>query len=218
MEEKVEGLVDHLFRHSAGQMIATLTRILGGEHLPLAEEAVQEALIKALQRWPLAGIPAKPQAWLFQVARNAALDQIRRQANFQEKEATVTAALSAARAAHEPQFAHELRDDQLQMMLMCCHPTIPEDARIALTLKTVGGFSVNEIAAAYLVKPETIAQRVVRAKRMIRERNGPIAMPSREEMPARLGSLLKVLYLMFNEGYSAVRSDVALERSGSPGL
>jgi RNA polymerase sigma-70 factor, ECF subfamily len=211
MNESVEGLVDHLFRHSAGQMVATLTRILGSEHLELAEEVVQEALVSALQVWGLRGVPEDRAAWLFQVARNRALDQLRRRASFREKEAAIVEAFRVRESTDEPGFAHELRDDQLQMMLMCCHPAIPEDSRIALTLKTVGGFSVEEIAAAFLSKPEAIAQRIVRAKRLIRDEQIPMELPSRPELPERLESLLKVLYLMFNEGYSAVRPDVSLE-------
>lgn len=211
MTESVEGLVDHLFRHGAGQMVSTLTRILGSEHLELAEEVVQEALLSALQVWGMRGVPDDPSAWLFQVARNRALDQLRRQATFRGKEPAVVEAFRARESADEPGFAHELRDDQLEMMLMCCHPAIPEESRIALTLKTVGGFGVEEIAAAFLSKPEAIAQRIVRAKRLIRDERIPMDLPSRQELPARLETLLKVLYLMFNEGYSAVRPDVSLE-------
>jgi RNA polymerase sigma-70 factor (ECF subfamily) len=209
--------VDHLFRHSAGQMVATLTRILGAEHLSLAEEVVQEALISALQRWGMGGIPENPQGWLFQVARNRALDQLRRDANLRAKEAEIVDAFRQAESTPLHGFAHELLDDQLRMMLMCCHPSIPRESRIALTLKTVGGFSVDEIARAFLTKKETIAQRIVRAKRLIREEQIPIEMPSRRALPERLDSLLEVIYLLFNEGYSAhigddlVRSDLCFE-------
>jgi RNA polymerase sigma-70 factor (ECF subfamily) len=208
--------VDHLFRHSAGQMVATLTRVFGPEHLSLAEEVVQEALISALQRWGIGGIPENPRGWLFQVARNRALDQLRRDASLRAKEAELVAALRPHESV-ERGFAHELVDDQLRMMLMCCHPSIPRESRIALTLKTVGGFSVDEIARAFLTKKESIAQRIVRAKRLIREESIPIGMPSRRELSERLDSLLEVLYLLFNEGYSAhagddlVRSDLCAE-------
>jgi len=213
----IHGTVDHLFRHSAGQMVATLTRVLGAEHLSLAEEVVQEALISALQHWSISGIPEKPKGWLFRVARNRALDQLRRDASLRAKEPDVVAAFRERADDPEPAFAHELRDDQLRMMLMCCHPAIPRESRIALTLKTVGGFGVDEIARAFLTKKETIAQRIVRAKRLIREERIPIEMPSRGELPERLESLLEVIYLLFNEGYSAhagddlVRSDLCAE-------
>lgn len=213
----VHGTVDHLFRHSAGQMVATLTRVFGPEHLSLAEEVVQEALISALQHWSISGVPEKPKGWLFRVARNRALDQLRRDATLRAKEADVIAAFSDRADDPEPAFAHELRDDQLRMMLMCCHPAIPRESRIALTLKTVGGFGVDEIARAFLTKKEAIAQRLVRAKRLIRDERIPIEMPSRRELPERLDSLLEVIYLLFNEGYSAhsgddlVRSDLCAE-------
>ena len=203
----VHGLVDHLFRHSAGQMVATLTRVFGAANLSLAEEVVQDALITAMQQWALHGVPDNPRGWLFQVARNRALDQIRRAANLRNKEPDVISAFSERASEDEPLFAHELRDDQLRMMLMCCHPAIPKESRIALTLKTVGGFSVDEIARAFLSKKEAIAQRLVRAKKLIRDEGIPMEMPSRAELPARLESLLDALYLLFNEGYSAHAGD-----------
>lgn len=213
----VHGLVDHLFRHSAGQMVSTLTRVFGAEHLSLAEEVVQDALISAMQQWALHGVPENPRGWLFQVARNRALDQLRRQSNLRAKEPELVTAFREQSSADGPHFAHELRGDQLRMMLMCCHPAIPKESRIALTLKTVGGFSVDEIARAFLTKKETIAQRLVRAKKLIREEGIPIEIPSRAELPSRLDSLLDVLYLLFNEGYSAhagedlVRTDLCQE-------
>ena len=203
----VHGLIDHLFRQSAGQMVATLTRIFGAERLSLAEEVVQEALISAMQQWSLGGVPENPRGWLFQVARNRALDQLRREAVLRDKEPEIVATFRERTSEEEPLFAHELRDDQLRMMLMCCHPAIPSESRIALTLKTVGGFSVDEIARAFLTKKETIAQRIVRAKRLIREEGIPMEMPSRSELPRRLDSLLEVLYLLFNEGYGAHTGD-----------
>lgn len=183
-------------------MVATLARVFGPEHLSLAEEVVQEALVAALQQWSVRGVPDNPRGWLFQVARNRALDQLRRESAFRGREQQLAAQLEHA-SADEPAFAHELRDDQLRMMLMCCHPAIPKESRIALTLKTVGGFSVDEIARAFLTKKETIAQRLVRAKKLIRDEGIPLDMPSRAELPRRLETLLEVLYLLFNEGYSA---------------
>ena len=214
MADQVDGVVDHLFRRSAGQMVATLTRIFGAEHLALAEEAVQDALIKALQQWKLHGVPDNPAAWLFQVARNRALDRLRRETTFRQKQPWTAGELAHAEFAT---FAHELADDQLRMMLMCCHPAIPGESRIALTLKTVGGFSVDEIGRALLARREAVAQRLVRAKRLIREQGVAMEMPSRAELPPRLESLLEVLYLMFNEGYTAhtgddlVRADICGE-------
>jgi RNA polymerase sigma-70 factor, ECF subfamily len=212
MTSPIHTLVDHLFRHSAGQMVATLTRVFGPEHLELAEEVVQDALISALQQWTLGGIPENPQGWLFKVARNRALDQLRRDATLRNKEPEVARAFAGGSADEDaPAFAHELRDDQLRMMLMCAHPAIPAESRIALILKTVGGFSVDEIARAFLTKKETIAQRIVRAKRLIRDEHIPLELPSRAELPARVETLLDVIYLMFNEGYSALAKDVSDE-------
>jgi len=210
-------LIDHLFRHRAGQMVATLTRIFGPAHLPLAEEVVQEALIAAMQQWSFGAIPENPAGWLFRVARNRALDQIRRNASLRDKAPAIAAAFGDNVDPDEPSFAHELVDDQLRMMLLCCHPAIPEESRIALTLKTVGGFSVDEIASAFLAQSSTIAQRLVRAKRLIRDEHLTFDFPSRSELAPRVESLLMVLYLMFNEGYAAsggdelVRADVCHE-------
>ena len=201
--QEVDQVVDHLFRHRAGQMVSTLTRIFGPEHLPLAEEVVQESLITALTQWSFHGIPDNPAGWLFRVARNKALDQIRRQATFREKVAEELRRLPT----EETPTHSEFEDDLLTMMLMCCHPSIPEESRIALTLKTVGGFSVEEIARAFLSQKATIAQRLVRAKKLIREESIPMEMPSRDALPERLESLLKVIYLMFNEGHSAHEGD-----------
>ncbi len=187
-------LVDHLFRRQAGLLVSTLTRILGPRHLSLAEDVVQEALVKALQQWPHSGVPANPSAWLIQVARNRALDVLRRQASFAAK------APEIARAISRPPSPAEEVDDQLAMMFLCCHPRIPRDARVALTLKTVGGFGTGEIARAFLIQETAAAQRIVRAKRLIRELDLTFEL---EGLPReRLDSVLETLYLMFNEGYS----------------
>ena len=217
MRDVTHELIDHLFRHSAGEMVAMLTRVFGPAHLSLAEEVVQESLLAALQQWGIRGVPDNPKAWLFQVARNRALDQLRRETTLRGKEAEIVTVFRERATGDEPAFAHEVRDDQLRMMLMCCHPSIARESRIALTLKTVGGFSVDEIARAFLAKNETIAQRIVRAKRAIRDQAIPMELPSREELPQRLESLLEVVYLIFNEGYSAhageelVRHDLVTE-------
>lgn len=200
-------MIEHLFRRSSGRLVAALTRVLGSEHLSLAEDAVQDALVSALRQWSIHGEPDDPEAWLYRVARNRAIDHLRRDA----KSCAIPDELSVRPAARGG-FAHELDDDELQMMLMCCHPALPEESRVALTLKTVCAFSVDEIARGFVTKSETIAQRIVRAKRTIRERPIAMTMPSRHEMPARLESLLQVLYLMFNEGYSASGGDELVRR------
>ncbi|HKE08922.1 MAG TPA: sigma-70 family RNA polymerase sigma factor [Candidatus Acidoferrum sp.] len=199
-------LVDHLFRNRAGQMVAYLTRVLGAEHLDIAEEAVQEALLKALQTWPYNGVPDNPAGWLFRVARNAALDVLRHRKLVSQKTAEFVATAemgSSAGSSGDSDFEEKLRDDELRMVLMCCHPVLSQDARVALSLKTVGGFSAREIAKAFLSEETAIAQRLVRAKRQMREEGIGLELPSGKELAQRLDSALEVVYLMFNEGYAA---------------
>ncbi|HEY0556674.1 MAG TPA: sigma-70 family RNA polymerase sigma factor [Thermoanaerobaculia bacterium] len=216
---EVPQLVDHLFRREAGRMVAVLTRLLGTEHLGLAEDVVQEALIKALRTWPFQGVPDNPGGWLMRVAKNRALDLLRRDINLARKEEELrgwTAALTSP-AGDPADPDGEALDDQLRMIFICCQPAVPRDARVALTLKIVGGFGVPEIARAYLAKDATIAQRLVRAKRKIQEIRPPFEVPAPAELPAALDSVLEALYLMFNEGYAAsageelVRQDVCAE-------
>jgi RNA polymerase sigma-70 factor (ECF subfamily) len=209
----VDALVEHLFRHSAGQMVSRLARWLGPARLDLAEEAVQDALVRALQAWPFGGVPAEPRAWLFQVAKHRALDLIRRDVSLRGKLDSLEVHPSLEADVRDS----ALSDDELAMMFMCCHPSLPHAGRIALTLKTVGGFGVGEIAAAFLAEPDAIAQRLVRAKRQILLQEIAIEIPRPDELGARLGSVLDVLYLLFNEGYAAhggenlVRADLCGE-------
>ncbi|MEO8372295.1 MAG: sigma-70 family RNA polymerase sigma factor [Candidatus Solibacter sp.] len=197
-------LIDHLFRHQAGRMVSTLTRILGPRHLQLAEDVVQEALIKALELWPHRGVPANPAAWLIEVARNRAIDALRRESSLAEK-ACELARLTVS--ACSP--GAETMDDQLAMIFLCCHPDVPRDSRVALTLKTVCGFGTGEIARAFLIQETTAAQRIVRAKRLVRDLR--FALPESAELAARRESVLEVLYLMFNEGYTRHAADLAEE-------
>ncbi|HEX3583399.1 MAG TPA: sigma-70 family RNA polymerase sigma factor [Thermoanaerobaculia bacterium] len=211
MSSDVPALVDHLFRRNAARITATLARVLGADRLDLAEDVVQEAMAKALAQWPFGGIPDDPAAWLFRVARNQAIDRLRRETNFRDKERAIVDAFSA-REETSARFSHELEDDDLQMMLMCCDPQLPPETRLALTLKIVCGCSVDEIARALLAKPEAIAQRLVRAKRFLRDNAIEFEQPSRDELPRRLDSLLDVVYLMFNEGYAATAGDDLVRR------
>jgi RNA polymerase sigma-70 factor (ECF subfamily) len=222
-DNRVPALVDHLFRHRAGQMIATLVRIFGPRHIDLAEEVVQDALLKALQQWPYRGVPDNPSAWLIQVAKNRALDLLRRETSLEEKSAEIARAFAAQeefanrRSETERGRSGESLDDTLGMIFMACHPAIPREGRLALTLKTVGGFGTSEIARAFLAKEPTVAQRLVRAKRLIRDEGITFDLPGEVEMSARLDSVLEVLYLLFNEGYTAhagenlVRADLVEE-------
>jgi len=184
-------------------MVSTLTRILGPRNLQLAEDVVQEALVRALELWPHRGIPANPAAWLIEVARNRALDVLRREASLAAKADELTRVFSAAAAGAEGM------DDQLAMIFLCAHPAIPHEARVALTLKTVCGFSTSEIARAFLIQETAAAQRIVRAKRMVRDVN--FALPEDGELAARRESVLEVLYLMFNEGYTRNAADLCEE-------
>jgi RNA polymerase sigma-70 factor (ECF subfamily) len=200
-------------------MVAHLARLLGPAHLDLAEETVQEAMLRALQTWPYHGVPENAAAWLFRVAHNIAIDAVRRNRTLGEKTDAIVAGLShsAATAPDDPGLEEQLRDDELRMIFMCCHPEIGRDARVALSLKTVGGFGVREIARAFLADDAAIAQRLVRAKRQIREGRLTLDMPRGSELTARLDSVLEVVYFMFNEGYTAhagedlIRQDLCLE-------
>jgi RNA polymerase sigma-70 factor, ECF subfamily len=198
-------LVDHLFRSRAGQLVAWLTRIFGPAHLELAEEVVQDALLKALQQWPYTGVPQNPGGWLFRVARNGALDVLRRHAAFAARAHEIADELQRASAMEPSESAIE--DDELRMVFMCCHPSLPPDARVALSLKTVGGFSVAEISRAFLSTEPTIAQRLVRAKRTLREQHVGLDLPQGSDLGARIDSVLEVIYLLFNEGYNAHAGD-----------
>lgn len=212
-------LIEHLFRQQAGRMIAHLTRLLGPAHLDVAEETVQEAMLRALQTWPYQGVPENPAAWLFRTAHNIAIDAIRRNHVLGDKTEAIVTELtrSATVAPADPDLEEQLRDDELRMIFMCCHPAISRDASVALSLKTVGGFSVREIAHAFLADDAAIAQRLVRAKRQIRDQCLTLDMPGRFELKGRLDSVLDVLYFMFNEGYAThegeelIREDLCLE-------
>jgi RNA polymerase sigma-70 factor (ECF subfamily) len=198
-----EELVEHLFRHQAGRMISTLTRILGPKNLQLAEDVVQEALVRALELWPHSGIPSNPVAWLIEVARNRALDVLRREVTLAAKTGEITRTLSTAST-----FADAM-DDQLAMIFLCAHPALLPEGRVALTLKTVCGFSTAEIARAFLIQETAAAQRIVRAKRLVRDLN--FSLPEDSELAARRESVLQVLYLMFNEGYTRNARDLSEE-------
>jgi RNA polymerase sigma-70 factor (ECF subfamily) len=216
--EHVDALVEHLFRHKAGQMVAALTRCFGPHNLQLAEDVVQETLLQALQQWAYRGVPENPGGWILAVARNKALDLLRRESSFRLKVELLGRRIEDdSRPAPDLSLADPLGDDQLTMIFMCCHPALPREARLALTLKTVGGFGVPEIARAFLVPEATLAQRLVRARRFIRERQVRFELPPPAELAQRLESVLDVLYLMFNEGYKAnegeglVRHDICAE-------
>ena len=202
-------MTDLNFQRVSAQIVATLTRILGPRRLSLAEEAAQDALVKALQRWPHEGIPSNPTAWLIQVAKNRALDLLRRDQRLEPLEEAAVASVGAIADTGLPRLrgeAEALEDDELAMMFLACHPILSREARVALTLKTVCGFGVREIARAFLSKDDAIAQRLVRAKRQLRDADVAFELTA-ADYPARLESVLDVLYLLFNEGYGAHAGD-----------
>jgi RNA polymerase sigma-70 factor (ECF subfamily) len=203
---EIEGLIDNLFRRSAGQIVSYLTRLLGPEHLELAEESVQEALIRALQSWAYSGVPNNPGGWLFQVAKNIALDAVRRDTNFASKHPELISELSRKSETADRNLEAEeeqLRDDELRMLFMCCHPELSLNLSVPLSLKIVGGFGMGEISRALLSNETTIAQRIVRAKRQIRDSHITLELPRGKELTQRLDAVFEVIYLIFNEGYAA---------------
>ncbi|MGD0444994.1 MAG: sigma-70 family RNA polymerase sigma factor [Edaphobacter sp.] len=211
-------LLENLFRREAGRIVSWLAGLLGSNHLQLAEDAVQETMLRAVQTWSFQGIPEKPEAWLFRVAHNYAISALRRNISFEDKTDELIAALESRRQYVEDVDTEEnLRDDELRMIFMCCHPQLAQNVQIALSLKLVGGFSVGEIARIFFTEEKTVAQQLVRAKRLIREQNLPLVMPHQAELQKRLNSVLDVVYLMFSGGYAAhtgeelIRRDVCLE-------
>src|SRR5262245_26458503 len=202
---EISEAVEHLFRHESGKMVAILTRIFGIEHLSLAEDVVQEALARALQTWPFYGVPKNPSAWIMRVSRNLALDVVRREKVFRDKEAEIVSLVEPPSPAPETAVfpEQEIVDDRLRLMFVCCHPVIPAEAQVALALKTLCGFSVAEISRAFLTTDAAIAKRLTRAKQKIREAGIAFEIPAGEELGQRLDGVLQSLYLLFNEGYKA---------------
>jgi RNA polymerase sigma factor (sigma-70 family) len=198
-----------LFRRESARLVATLTAHLGTHRLQLAEDVVQEALVRALQTWPYRGVPENPAAWLTQTAKNLALDHLRREQRWHEKEGGIAQehARWLAAPVEKAEGSEEIADDRLRMMFVCFHPQLSEESQTALALRTLCGFSAGEIAAAFLSSEAAIEKRLVRARQRIRELALPFAVPEPHELPARLEGVLRTLYLLFNEGYKASTGD-----------
>ena len=190
----VAALVDHLFRHEAGKMVAMLVRILGPRNVDVAEDVVQDALCRALETWKYHGVPENPSAWLFQAARHRAVDLLRRRRVADQ----ISRKLAGRRVPREEE--EELRDDQLRMMVLCAHPAVPPEGQVALILKVLCGFSVPEVAQAFLTTPSAVEKRLARAKQALKQEPS-LAFPGARGLSRRLGTVHQALYLLFSEGY-----------------
>jgi RNA polymerase sigma-70 factor (ECF subfamily) len=200
--EQIRELLDSLYRVDSRRILATLIRLLGD--FDLAEEAMHEAFAAALSLWPTSGIPDNPRPWLISTARFKAIDTLRRRARFDASQDEIVRYLEAQWSEAESSKEQDsLEDDRLRLTFTCCHPSLAPEARVALTLREVCGLTTEEIAKAFLTTPRTLAQRIVRAKATIRDSRIPYQVPTPEELPQRLGAVLQVIYLVFNEGYSA---------------
>ena len=212
MQPAIHQTVDHLFRHESGKLVAALSKVIGLDNLETAHDIVQDTLLQALSTWTYNGLPDNPSAWLTRVARNKAIDYLRRGKNFKVNISPGYSYLLRSEYLFTPAMNQlfeddEIQDSQLRMIFACSHPSIPVESQIALALKTLCGLSSLEIAKAFLTSEDTINKRIYRARERIRSEKIELELPSTEELPARLDSVLKSLYLLFNEGYNSSHPD-----------
>jgi RNA polymerase sigma factor (sigma-70 family) len=209
--KNITQLVDHLFRHESGKMIAVLSRLLGLQNMDAAEDIVQDTLLQAMSTWSYKTVPDNPSAWLYRVAKNKAIDFLRRKKRFHEISPEYGYLLESeytlSSTINNLFLENEIHDSQLRMIFACCHPSIAEESQIALTLKTLCGLNVNEIAKAFLTTDETISKRIYRAKEKIRSEKIELQVPQSNELSSRVDAVLKSLYLLFNEGYKSSNPD-----------
>jgi RNA polymerase sigma factor (sigma-70 family) len=220
-EQHVYQLVSHLFRHEAGRMAAVLTRLLGFNSFSAAEDLVQDTLLQAMSTWKIKGIPENPSAWLYTVAKRKAIDFIRQQKIHEQHHTEIGLALKSewtlSPTINRLFLDNEIEDSLLRMVFACCHPAIPYESQVALTLKTLCGLSIGEIANCFLTNDETITKRLYRAREKIREENLTLETPAPAKLPGRMDAVLHSLYLLFNEGYNSchtdhvIRQDLCLE-------
>jgi len=210
MEPLHESMLDELYRRDSRKVFATLVRLLG--NLDAAEEALQDAFVAAAEKWPVQGMPANPAAWLVSVGRFKAIDTLRRQRRLVAFDEVAERAENIADETPAPGEPELLEDDRLRLIFTCCHPSLSDDARVALTLREVCGVATEAIASAFLLPAATLAQRIVRAKAKIRDARVPYEIPAAPQLPERLSAVLRVVYLVFNEGYSAATGDTGLRR------
>jgi len=213
MPQNSNVLIDQLFRKEYGKLVSTLTRLFGTAHIQLAEDVVQDALITALNKWSIEGVPDNPSAWLIQVAKRKALNELNRNQMKESHNQFLTSSIDSEEKVSSVFMEDEIEDSQLRMIFTCCHPSLNSESQIALTLKTLCGFGVQEVANAFLTSKATINKRLFRAKSTLRKSNAAFQIPSGADLHPRLQNVCTTLYLLFNEGYNASSGDSVIQKT-----